>query len=205
MYLPKMEIYNDDAMPSVECESDRPDRMAWTRMLREVSRMEKLKKPNVKLLGDWSPRAALQAATDRAVNGGRAALLCIDRTTERLIFLWADEGENNVYRLANLRARGFVLGVMVFNPDQSIARYPEMDEESELKLMLLNFFARMIQNANAENAAADELMKLAGDENFGEQKAEKTLDLYSSWADRHPMNIHDAIICPKTVQALREQ
>ena len=91
-----MEIYNDDAVPSVECESDSPDRMAWARMLREVSRMEKLKKPNVKLLGDWSPRAALQAATDRAVNGGRAALLCIDRTTERLIFIWADAGARTI-------------------------------------------------------------------------------------------------------------
>jgi hypothetical protein len=193
MYLPTMEIYNDDAVPSVECESDSPDRTAWARMLREVSRLEKLKKPNVRLLGTWSPRAALQAAKDRAVNGGRAALLCIDRTTERLIFVWADEGEDNVYRLANLRASGFVLGVMVFNSDKSIACYPEQDEETELKLMLLNFFARMIQNANAENAAADELMKLAGGENFSQQNAEKTLDLYSATSDATPVNIHDEI------------
>lgn len=197
MYLPKMEIYNDDAVPSVECESDSPDRMAWARMVREVSRLEKLKKPNVKLLGTWSPRAALQAAKDRAVNGGRAALLCIDRTTERLIFVWADEGEDNVYRLANLRARGFVLGVMAFNPDKSIACYPEQDEETELKLMLLNFFARMIQNANAENAAADELMKLAGDENFETQNVEMTLDRYSEWCDEHPANVHNEIT-PRT-------
>ena len=193
MYLPKMEIYNDDALSPVECEADTPDRMAWARMLREVSRLEKMKKPNVKLLGTWSPRAALQAAKDRAVTGGRAALLCIDCATERLIFLWADESEDNVYRLANLRVRGFVLGVMVFNPDKSIVCYPEMDEETELKLMLLNFFARMIQNANAENAAANELMKLAGDENFSQQNAEKTLDLYSAISDATPVNIHDEI------------
>lgn len=155
MHLPNMEVYDDDEIQPAECHVASRKSRLLSEILHIVGRLEKSKSvPPVKLLGpEFRPRAVLRAVKDRAVNGARAALVCIDRTTEHLVFLWAHEADDNAYRLANLKAaRGFVLGAMVFNLDQSIDRYAEQDEESELKAMLLDFYARLIQNANAQAA-----------------------------------------------------
>jgi hypothetical protein len=190
MHLPNMEVYDDDEIQPAECKVASRKSRRLSETMHTIGRLEKSKSvPHVKLLGpEFKPRAILQAVKDRAVNGARAALVCIDRTTEHLVFIWAHEADDNVYRLANLKAaRGFVLGALVFNPDQSIDRYAEQDEEREFKALLLDFYARLIQNANAQTAA-DELLMLAGD--FTTENAETTLD-------RHPINIHDEITFPE--------
>jgi hypothetical protein len=104
--------------------------------------------------------------------------------------LWADD-PNSVGRLATLKAHGFVLGTMVFNPGGSIATYPEQDEEMELKNLLLNFFARMSVKLRALDEETDKVISLSGAENFYPENVETTLDRYSEWSDRNPVDIHD--------------
>jgi hypothetical protein len=167
-------------------------------MFHLVGRLEKSKSvPPVKLLGpEFKPRAVLQAVKDRAVNGARAALACIDRPTERLVFIWADDAHDNAYRLANLKAaRGFVLGTLVFNPDQSIDRYTEQGESNELKAMLLDFYARIIERGQSPEAAFDALLALVRDKDFlATEQARRALDEFVQSNENAPLD-KNALAC----------
>jgi hypothetical protein len=183
-------VYNDDVVKPADCRVDTAQAHSLAEMLFQVGRLEKLRPAASKLLGNFRPREVLRAAKERAINGGQAAVVCVDKTTVGLVML-RPEDEQSVYRLANLAARGFVLGVMVFNPDKSINCYPQADEEMELKSLLLNFFARMVNKVRALDA--DDLSALSADENFAASNVETTLDRYSEWSDRNPVDIHDHI------------
>ncbi len=185
-------VYNDDRIqPVPDCAVDTADDRSLAEMLARIGGLEKFKPATSRLLGNWKPREVLRAAKERAINGGQAMVVCVDKTTVGLVFL-RPEDEQSVYRLANLAARGYVLGVMVFNPDGSINCYPEADEEMELKSLLLNFFARITQKVRALDAGNP--LALASDENFSVQNAEDTLDKYSLWADQQPAeDIHKEI------------
>ncbi len=184
-------VYDDDVIRSADCPVDTAQSRSLAELLYKVSRIEKLKPTAVKLLGDWKPREVLRAAKERAINGGQAMVVCVDKTTIGIVLL-RPEDEKSVYRLANLKARGYVLGTMIFYSDQSIACHPEADEEMELKSLMLNFFATMIQKVRALDAK--DLLMLSSDENFAASNAEDTLDKYSLWADQQPAeDIHKEI------------
>lgn len=68
---------------------------------------------------------------------------------------------------------------MAFTPD-GIRCYPEQDEEQELKLLLLNFFARVCTPNPQLEAADAPLLNVT------------TLDEFSDWQDKH----EDALIEP---------
>jgi len=192
-----MEIVDDDEIRPADCKVDTSKSRALAEMLHTVGRLEKSKSvPHVKLLGpEFKPRAVLQAVKSRAVNGARAVLACIDRPTQRLVFIWADDAHDNAYRLANLKAaRGFVLGALVFNPDQSIDRYAEQ-EESELKTMLLDFYARIIERGQSPEAAFDALLALVRDRDFlAQTQARRALDEFVQSNENAPID-ENALAC----------
>jgi hypothetical protein len=184
-------IYNDDAVKSADCRVDTAESRSLADMLFQVGRLEKLKNPRINLLGDWKPREVLRAAKEKAINGGRAFVVCIDKVSVSLVLLRAGD-EESVYKLANFKARHFCIGVMVFFPNGGITTYPENNEEVALNNLLLTFFARMTQKVRALDAGNP--LALAGDENFSVQNAEDTLDKYSLWADQQPAeDIHKEI------------
>lgn len=147
MKLPTVHFYNDDLQRFADCEVEPASVKAWATMLYESSRLEKLTSdsPQIKLVGDFNPRAVLARMKERAKNGARAALICMDRDTGHLIYLWSDTTTDETYRLANIRADGFVLGTMTLLLSGEIVCHPECDEEYELKQLLLEFYARCFQ------------------------------------------------------------
>jgi hypothetical protein len=164
-----MEIYNDDLLRFPDCAVEAPAIVSWVEQVRQAGALEKLK-PSlpVKLLGTFSPRKTLEAVKKRAADlpGSRAALVCISRDTFELIFLWSDSPTDDTYRLAGIRANGFVLGVMQFYGD-GILYFPEEDPEEELKRALLGFYANCIQHARYEQkiAESDTILKFPLDIN----------------------------------------
>ena len=193
-----MEIYHDDFPRLADCPVDSGLAKRLAEMLAEVGRRDATKPKKIKMIGNWSPRKAIESLKARA-DGAPAAIVCIDREAERLVFVYSDEPDA-VYRLANLRARGYVLGGLVFNADGTISSYPEIDDEKELKLMLLNLFARVIQNASRERTEAERLLEIGN----GRNGVESTLDLYSAWSDANPINISDEIKLPGTQNVQEE-
>jgi hypothetical protein len=177
MKLPNMEIYDDDEIRSADCKVDTAKSRARAEMFHLVGRLEALKRPSTKLLGDWKPRAVSQALKDRAVNGTRAALVCVDRPKEHLVLIYSETADESVNRLATLKATGFVLGTMLFNLDGRITCYPEPDEDNELTVALLNFLARIIERGQSPEAAFDALLALVRDKDFlAQTEARRALD-----------------------------
>jgi len=191
LFPSSMSFYDDDRIRLADCAVDTTQSRSLAEMLAQIGRLEKLKPATSKLLSNFKPREVLRAAKERSISGGQAFVVAVDKANVNLVLL-RPEDEQSVYRLANLAARGHVLGVMVFNPDGSINCYPEADEEMELKSLLLNFFARITQKVRSLDAGNP--LALAGDENFSVQNAEDTLDKYSLWADQQPAeDIHKEI------------
>lgn len=190
MKLPNMEFYDDDESRPADCKVDTAKSRARAEMLHLVGRLEALKRPSTKLLGEWKPRAVSQALKDHAVNGTRAALVCIDRATEHLTLIYSETADESVYRLATLKATGFVLGTMLFNLDGRITCYPEPDEDNELTVALLNFLARVIKRGQSPEAAFDALLALTRDKDFLAQteQARRALDEFVQSNENAPID-----------------
>jgi hypothetical protein len=191
MKLPNMEVYDDDESRPADCKVDTAKSHARAEMFHLVGRLEKSKSvPPMKLLGpEFKPRAVLQAVKDRAVNGARAALACIDREKEHLILIYSETADESFSRLATLKATGFVLGTMLFNLDGQITCYPEPDEDNELTVALLNFLARIIERGQSPEASFDALLALVRDKDFlAQTQARRALDEFVQSNENAPID-----------------
>ncbi len=145
----------------------------------------------VRMLGGFKPAALVAKLHEYASQcGGLACIVCIN--SERLPeFIWSYAAANGVNDLVRLKlAGGHVLGLLCFPAAGGVTAYPENGPEQELYLLILNTFARGYAT-NPQYLAADELLTLTGDENFETQNVETTLDRFSAWTDRNPVNVHD--------------
>ena len=198
-------VYDDDAKPSLEPKSATVDLSHLTESFQIAELLKQLGHDDasalvspVHLLGGFKPAALVEKLLQYSEDcNGPACIGCING--ERLPeFIWSYDIANAVNRLVNLRvAGGHVLGILTFPAVGEVCSYPESGEEAPLYLAFLNVFARGFA-MNPQYLAANELLTLAGDENFKPENAETTLDAYSEWSDKNPIDIHDEITFPDT-------
>jgi hypothetical protein len=147
----------------------------------------------VRILGGFKPARMIERLREYAdACGGSACLACIN--SERLPeFFWsyACSDVNDLVRLK--LAGGHILGFLCFPSCGGVDAYAEEGPDKELSLLILNGFARAYAT-HPEYLAAGELLALAD----SPADVKTTLDAYSEWSDRHPINIHDEITFPES-------
>jgi len=145
----------------------------------------------VRLLGDFKPIALIEQLRAYSRNCDRACIACIngDKLPE-LIWIPA---ENGINRLVKIKlAGGHVLGFIGINQNGSFTTNTAPGPDQELSSMLLNCFGAGLRD-HPNWIAAEQILPLNSADNFEPTSAEMTLDKYSEWCDRNPLDIHQEI------------
>ena len=207
MKLPAVGVYDDDSAKPADCPIISKDDYLLTEMLTLLGREEaaKMARPVVLLGPTFKPMQMLDRLKEYAAAcDGQAALCCINRQARTVEIIWNYQADASLNRLVNIKANGGdILGYLQFDPSGVVLSFPENGPEQPLYACLLATFARM---SNPEWRASEELLSETANPNkFDPQNAEQTLDMYSDWSDRNPVNIHDEISYPENVQVPGEQ
>lgn len=145
----------------------------------------------VHMIAGFKPAALISRLNEMAGNWDRACIACInsDRLPE-LIFYPCPNGVNQLVKLRV--SGGHVLGLIGLNYDGSFTTSTENGPDQELRVSLLNAFARGC-STTPDYLAAEEILSLDTPENFTPDNLRTTLDRYTDICEQIPADIHSEI------------